>query len=105
MTTIMAIGARSEFLRYLHQALGHHGHNLVTSAPGDHAVRTVTSLHPDVILLDWSSIDRIALSQLEQLRAWTHAPVLVLSDTDEVGAMVDAFDHGAYDYEQTVRDQ
>ena len=94
----MAIGARSEFLRYLHQALGHHGHNLATSVPGDHAVRAVTSLHPDVILLDWSSTDRIALGQLEQLRAWTRAPVVVLSDNDEVGAMVDAFDHGAYDY-------
>ncbi|TQC44350.1 DNA-binding response regulator [Rhodococcus sp. WS4] len=58
----------------------------------------VASLHPDVILLDWSSTDRIALEQLEQLRAWTRAPVVVLSDNDEVGAMVDGFDHGAYDY-------
>ncbi|MHA4853932.1 hypothetical protein L1080_030980 [Rhodococcus sp. MSC1_016] len=38
------------------------------------------------------------MGQLEQLRAWTPAPVVVLSDNDEVSAIVDAFDHGAYDY-------
>ncbi|WP_368680729.1 winged helix-turn-helix domain-containing protein (plasmid) [Rhodococcus opacus] len=98
MSTIVAIGAKSEFLRYLQESLGDLGHTLVMSAPGENARRAVAAQHPEVILLDWMSVDRAAMGQLEQLRAWTEAPVVVLSDDDEVSAMVMAFDHGAYDY-------
>jgi two-component system KDP operon response regulator KdpE len=98
MTSIVAIGARAQFLRYLHKSLRYHGHTVTPSPPGEMALRTVASTDPDVILLDWMSADRSAMGQLEQLRAWTAVPVVVLSDDDEVSAMVTAFDHGAYDY-------
>ena len=60
------------------------------------AVRTITELEPDVVLLDLGLPDLEGLQVLKRLREWSEVPVIVLTVRDDVQEKVAALDAGAY---------
>jgi len=53
---------------------------------------------PDVILLDLGLPDRDGIDVIGELRAWTHAPIIVVSARGQERSKVEALDAGADDY-------
>jgi two-component system KDP operon response regulator KdpE len=61
-------------------------------------MQAVREDHPDVVLLDLGLPDLSGFEVLRRLRAWSTAPVVVLSARAESSEKVEALDLGADDY-------
>ncbi|MGW7410876.1 response regulator [Streptomyces sp. NPDC054863] len=71
----------------------------VDAAPdGASALRLAAARQPDAILLDLGLPDMDGIDVLKGLRAWSRAPVLVLSARRSSPEKIEAFDAGADDY-------
>jgi two-component system KDP operon response regulator KdpE len=71
----------------------------VDAAPdGASALRLAAARQPDAILLDLGLPDMDGIDVLKALRAWTRAPVLVLSARRSSPEKIEAFEAGADDY-------
>jgi two-component system, OmpR family, KDP operon response regulator KdpE len=68
------------------------------TATGKSAVRLVTSIKPDLMLLDLGLPDVDGLDVLSQIREFSQMPVIVVSARDQSETIVDAFNRGADDY-------
>jgi two-component system KDP operon response regulator KdpE len=83
------------FLRSLIE--GHHMRAVLASTAQEGI--TQAAMHPpDVVLLDLGLPDADGLSVIERLRAWSAAPVIVLSARGRDRDKVEALDAGADDY-------
>jgi two-component system, OmpR family, KDP operon response regulator KdpE len=65
---------------------------------GKAAVRLVTSIKPDLMLLDLGLPDVDGLVVLKQIREFSPMPVIIVSARDHTSAIVEAFEAGADDY-------
>lgn len=74
------------------------GYEPISAASGQAAYSMITSHCPDVILLDLGLPDMDGLSLLQQVRRWSHMPILVISARDRERDKVEALDLGADDY-------
>ncbi|MCX5205136.1 response regulator transcription factor [Streptomyces sp. NBC_00237] len=71
----------------------------VDAAPdGASALRIAAARQPDAILLDLGLPDMDGIDVIKALRAWTKAPVLVLSARRSSPEKIEAFEAGADDY-------
>jgi two-component system KDP operon response regulator KdpE len=71
----------------------------VDAAPdGASALRIAAARQPDAILLDLGLPDMDGIEVIKALRAWTRAPVLVLSARRSSPEKIEAFEAGADDY-------
>ncbi|CAM5483019.1 DNA-binding response regulator [Streptomyces spiroverticillatus] len=71
----------------------------VDAAPdGASALRLAAARQPDAILLDLGLPDMDGIDVIKALRAWTGAPVLVLSARRSSPEKIEAFEAGADDY-------
>jgi two-component system KDP operon response regulator KdpE len=74
------------------------GHEVLIARDGRTAMQAVREDHPDVVLLDLGLPDLSGFEVLRRLRAWSTAPVVVLSARAESSEKVEALDLGADDY-------
>lgn len=74
------------------------GYKTQDTDTGKSAVRLVKSLRPDMVLLDLGLPDIDGLEVLEEIRAESNVPVLIVSARDDNKEIVKAFDLGADDY-------
>ena len=74
------------------------GYEPIEAATGEEALLEASSHNPDIILLDLGLPDMDGVEVITRIRAWSSAPIIVISarsgDADKIGAL----DAGADDY-------
>lgn len=96
--TVLVVEDEAPMRRFLSAALKGHGCRVVEASTLASAQQLATEQHPDLILLDLGLPDGDGLSLVRELRAWSAAPVIVLSARDREDDKVIALDAGADDY-------
>ena len=95
---ILLIEDDPQMRRFLRVTLKSHGYRLIEAAGGEEGLREAASRSPDVVLLDLGLPDMDGLEVVGRLRAWSQAPVIVLSAREQERDKVRALDAGADDY-------
>ena len=98
MTRILLVDDEPEILRTLAIPLRSRGYDVAVAATGAEALRVASETSPEVVVLDLGLPDLDGVDVIQRLRAWTAAPVLVLSGRSDSADKVDALDAGADDY-------
>ncbi len=95
---LLVVEDEASVRRSLRTILADHGFRVVEAATAAEAVRQATGHNPDLVLLDLGLPDGDGISVIDQLRAWSLAPVIVLSARGQDDDKVQALDAGADDY-------
>ena len=95
---VLVVDDEPELLRALRIMLSARRYEVVVAADGAAGLDAAACHLPDLVILDLALPDMDGTEVLAGLRAWSKAPVLVLSGRCEPGDMVDALDAGADDY-------
>jgi two-component system KDP operon response regulator KdpE len=98
VTTLLLVDDEARFADALAISLRPRGYDVHVATSGESALETAARLHPEVIVLDLGLPGIDGLDVLRGLRAWTGAPVVVLSARDAEHTKVEALDAGADDY-------
>ncbi len=96
--TALVIDDEIQIRRLLRIVLEEESYRVLESETGRQGLSDVALRRPDVILLDLGLPDMDGLTVLQQLREWSHVPVLILSVRDGPEDKVTALDSGADDY-------
>lgn len=84
--------------RSLRTILVDQGYRVVEAGTAGEGVQRSTEHNPDLVLLDLGLPDGDGLKVVEELRAWSLAPVIVLSARGQEHDKIKALDAGADDY-------
>lgn len=84
--------------QFIAAALSSRGYEAIQAHTGAEALTIISSHCPDLVILDLGLPDMDGLSILEQLRAWSSLPVVVVSARSHEKDKVTALDLGADDY-------
>lgn len=95
---VLVVDDEKQIRRFLKISLETHGYQVHETASGQEALSKAAQLRPDLIILDLGLPDLDGIQVLQQLREWTHTPVIVLSVRDADAEKVAALDAGADDY-------
>ena len=95
---ILLIDDEKSSCSYITALLGRNGYHITTAMTGKEGLSLAASLCPDLILLDLRLPDMDGLLVLEQLRGWSHIPIIIVSVCGEEQEKVKALDLGADDY-------
>jgi len=96
--TALIIDDEAQIRRLLRIVLEGDGYRVIDSETGRQGLSDAALRRPDVVLLDLGLPDIDGLTVLQQLREWSHVPVLILSVRDGPEDKVAALDSGADDY-------
>jgi Response regulators consisting of a CheY-like receiver domain and a winged-helix DNA-binding domain len=75
-----------------------HGYHYKLATKGKEALREVTSMQPDVIILDLGLPDIDGIDIILKVRTWSQIPIIVVSARGEETEKIKALDMGADDY-------
>jgi two-component system KDP operon response regulator KdpE len=95
---VVLVEDEPQMRRFLRAALVPRGFRLLEAASAREGELAVASHNPDVVLLDLGLPDRDGIELAKSLRAFTQAPILVLSARGREADKVEALDAGADDY-------
>jgi two-component system, OmpR family, KDP operon response regulator KdpE len=95
---VLLVEDEAQMRRFLRSSLPAHGYELVEAASGREAISQAGARNPDLILVDLGLPDMDGVDVTRQLRAFTKAPIIVLSARGQERDKVDALDAGADDY-------
>jgi two-component system, OmpR family, KDP operon response regulator KdpE len=98
VTRVLIVDDDTLLLRALRINLTARGYTVVTAADGRTALRAAAELRPDVVVLDLGLPDLDGADVITGLRAFTQAPIIVLSARTDSADKVQALDRGADDY-------
>ncbi|MBI1206104.1 MAG: response regulator [Azospirillum sp.] len=84
--------------RFLTAGLEAHGYQVSCSESGRAGIASIVTVKPDVILLDLGLPDIDGTALIDEIRAWSQIPIIVVSSRIAVGDKISALDHGASDY-------
>jgi two-component system KDP operon response regulator KdpE len=98
MTRVLVVDDDRALARALAINLGARGYQVDVAGTGRDALELADAQVPDLVVLDLGLPDMDGLEVLSGLRAWTSAPVLVLSAREGQADKVAALDAGADDY-------
>jgi two-component system KDP operon response regulator KdpE len=98
VTRLLLVDDEGPFVRALGLALKAVGYDVATASTGRDGIEQAAAAHPDVVVLDLGLPDMDGVDVLRAVRAWSSAPVIVLSARQDDGAKVAALDEGADDY-------
>lgn len=96
--TIIIIEDEKHICNFMETTLNNEGYRTMCAATGKEGLSLITSLCPDVILLDLGLPDMDGLAVLKELRTFSRTPVIVISARTGEQEKVQALDHGADDY-------
>lgn len=82
----------------LRRALAVDGHDVYIVGDGADAVRRLTEVLPDLVIIDEQPERPTSLDLLSAIRRSSSVPVIILSERDDGPAKVNALDRGADDY-------
>jgi len=95
---VLVISAEPDSQELFHSILVNNGYLMESASGGMDAVDLVHDSQPDMIVMDWSLPGISGLSLCRNLRRWTDAPILVVTDQINQRDLVAALDAGADDY-------
>src|SRR3954469_14293703 len=95
---ILVVDDEPETCRLLQTVLAEAGYPVELAASGAEALDKVGRIAPAAVILDLLLPDMSGLDLCQQLRAWSAAPILVVSATTDARTKAQAFDRGADDY-------
>ena len=95
---ILLVEDEAEIRRFVRSALEAEGYRVHESEQCARGLTDAAARRPDLVLLDLGLPDADGMVFLREFRAWSHAPVIVLSARKDEAAKVSALDRGADDY-------
>ncbi len=98
MTRVLVVDDDTHLLRAPRINLTARGYTVLTAADGGTALRAAADCRPDVVVLDLGLPDLDGMDVVTGLRAFTQAPIIVLSARTDSVDKVTALDRGADDY-------
>jgi two-component system, OmpR family, KDP operon response regulator KdpE len=98
VSRILIVDDEPQILMAVRRALTARGYDVVTAADGEEALAEAEESMPDLIVLDLHLPGVDGMEVCRRLRAWTRAPILILSVREDEGGKVEALDLGADDY-------
>ena len=75
-----------------------HGYRHLEAATGEAALMEASSHNPDIILLDLGLPDMDGVEVITRIRAWSNAPIIVISARSEDADKIIGLESGADDY-------
>jgi two-component system KDP operon response regulator KdpE len=84
-----------DVLRFLAEA---NGMRVVAASTCDRAMREAASQRPDLAIVDLGLPDRDGIQLIQNIRTWSHLPIIVLSARTLESQRMAAFEAGADDY-------
>jgi two-component system KDP operon response regulator KdpE len=98
MTRVLVVDDEPQILRALQTSLRGAGYEVDTATTGEQALTAAAVRPPDAVILDLVLPDRRGTDVSRELRAWSTAPIIVLSVVGDEQEKVAALDAGADDY-------
>jgi two-component system KDP operon response regulator KdpE len=95
---ILIVEDEAPLRRFLVPTLGAQGYQVLAALTAGEGIAMARSHNPDLILLDLGLPDADGLSVLQEIRAWSRRPVLIISARSQEREKVRALDLGADDY-------
>jgi two-component system, OmpR family, KDP operon response regulator KdpE len=95
---VLVVDDEPEILRCLRPALSACGYEVLPAATGREALQAIAARAPDVVLLDLGLPDMDGKEVIAKARAFSTAPIIVLSARDREAEKIAALDAGAADY-------
>jgi two-component system KDP operon response regulator KdpE len=95
---VLIVEDEPALLRALRINLRARGYEVITAGDGRTALAGAARRPPDAVLLDLGLPDVDGVTVIHELRAWSRAPVIVLSGRSGSGDKIGALDAGANDY-------
>jgi two-component system KDP operon response regulator KdpE len=95
---VLVVEDQPQLLRALRINLRARQYEVLTAAAGREALATAAASPPDVVLLDLGLPDIDGIAVITAFRAWSRAPIIVLSGRTSPGDKIGALDAGADDY-------
>lgn len=97
-TTLLIIDDEPQIRKFLRISLASQGYRILEAANGAEGLSQAALNTPDLVVLDLGLPDMDGQRVLEELRAWSQVPVIVLSVRASESQKVQALDAGANDY-------
>jgi two-component system KDP operon response regulator KdpE len=98
MTRVLVVDDEPQFLRALETNLRGAGYEVETAATAQGALAAAGLRPPDAIILDLLLPDGTGTEVSRELRAWSEAPILLVSAVGDEAEKIAALDAGADDY-------
>jgi two-component system KDP operon response regulator KdpE len=98
VSRVLLVDDEPELLRGLQHNLADHQYEVETAGDGGGALQVAAACHPDLVVLGLELPDMDGAEVIRKLRAWTTAPIIVLSGRAGSADKVEAIDAGADDY-------
>jgi two-component system KDP operon response regulator KdpE len=95
---ILLVEDETDIRRFIKISLEKEGMNIYEAASAEQARIDAASRKPDLIIVDLGLPDADGKTLIRELRAWSSAPVVVLSAREQESEKVEALDAGADDY-------
>lgn len=95
---VLVIEDEKNISNFISKTLSSQGYRVSCAATGGEALSLTTSLCPDILLLDLGLPDMDGMDVIQQLRAWSDCPIIVVSARALELDKVRALDAGADDY-------
>lgn len=95
---VLVIEDELQIRRFLRTSLTSHGYSLLEASTGQEGIAQAAQLQPDCIILDLGLPDIDGLVVLQQIRAWSRVPVVVLTARGQEQEKITLLDAGADDY-------
>lgn len=95
---ILIIEDDTSMSRFLQTLLRSHQYGIEAAGSGAEGLRCLSRHTPDLVLLDLGLGDMDGVALLQELRAWSEIPVIVISAREREAEKVEALDAGADDY-------
>lgn len=95
---ILVIDDEAQIRRFLRISLSSQGYEVLEAATGRLGVELAATMTPELVILDLGLPDMDGIGVLEEIRGWSHVPVIILSVRSGENEKVRMFDAGANDY-------
>jgi two-component system KDP operon response regulator KdpE len=95
---VLVVEDEGDIRRFVRLALESEGHDVTEAATVQRGLIDAGTRRPDLVVLDLGLPDGDGVDFIREFRAWSSAPVLVLSARTGEADKVDALDAGADDY-------
>lgn len=96
--TVLIIEDEQHISDFMYNTLNSHGYKAVQAFSGKEGISIITSICPDIILLDLGLPDIDGLKIITEVRTWSSNPIIVVSARTNENEKVRALDMGADDY-------
>lgn len=96
--TVLVIEDERNISRFIAKALTVNGYRTVCAYSGKEGLSLISSVCPDVILLDLGLPEMDGIKIIESVREWSSSPIIVVSARNQESDKVQALDIGADDY-------